>query len=408
MALREGHAVRRAARRRPQGQLRPDRPGAVPGAVHPARAGRGRLADPPPVLRATTASCSPRSRSWSTGPAAGTSWSTTRRSSTSTTQRIPADVVSGRHFDTWWKKARREQPGPAHLHPRPAGQRRTRPGSTRTTTRTTWQADGVTPAADLPVRAGHARPTASPCDIPLPLLNQVPAESFDWQVPGLREELVTALIRSLPKAMRRNFVPVPDYARAALAAITPGEEPLLDALDPAAAPDDRGDRAAATPGSRPSCPTHLRVTFRVLDDDDEAGRRGQGPAGPATPARARRYARWWRPPRRSVARTGLTRLDLRHAAPHHRAGPRRLRGHRVPGAGRRGRHGRGEGVRLRRRGGGGALGRHPPAAAADRAVPGAVPAGAAEQRGEAGAEPQPARRRAGADRGRGRARPSTG
>ena len=49
------------------------------------------------------------------------------------------------------------------------------------------------------------------------MLNQVAADGFDWQVPGLRDDLVTALIRSLPKAVRRNFVPVPDYVAAVLA-----------------------------------------------------------------------------------------------------------------------------------------------------------------------------------------------
>ena len=39
-----------------------------------------------------------------------------------------------------------------------------------------------------------------------------PAE-FGWQVPGLREELVTEMIRSLPKALRRDLVPAPDVAR---------------------------------------------------------------------------------------------------------------------------------------------------------------------------------------------------
>jgi ATP-dependent helicase HrpA len=45
--------------------------------------------------------------------------------------------------------------------------------------------------------------------IPLVELNQVAAAGFDWQIPGLREDLVTALIRSLPKSVRRNLVPVP-------------------------------------------------------------------------------------------------------------------------------------------------------------------------------------------------------
>ena len=51
-------------------------------------------------------------------------------------------------------------------------------------------------------------------DIPLPVLNQVSANGFDWQVPALREALVIALIKSLPKAWRRNFVPAPNYPHA--------------------------------------------------------------------------------------------------------------------------------------------------------------------------------------------------
>lgn len=50
--------------------------------------------------------------------------------------------------------------------------------------------------------------------IPLSLLNQVKEEGFDWQIPGLREELIIALIKSLPKSLRRNFVPAPNYAQA--------------------------------------------------------------------------------------------------------------------------------------------------------------------------------------------------
>ena len=48
--------------------------------------------------------------------------------------------------------------------------------------------------------------------IPVAVLNQVQPVGFDWQVPGLREELVAELIRSLPKALRRNLVPVADTA----------------------------------------------------------------------------------------------------------------------------------------------------------------------------------------------------
>ena len=52
--------------------------------------------------------------------------------------------------------------------------------------------------------------------VPLSLLNQLDPGPFSWQVPGLRAELATELIRSLPKAIRRNFVPAPEFARRAL------------------------------------------------------------------------------------------------------------------------------------------------------------------------------------------------
>src|SRR5690606_26359878 len=68
-------------------------------------------------------------------------------------------------------------------------------------------------------------------DIPVATLNQVDDQDFSWLVPGLREELVTHLIRSLPKNLRVSFVPAPDTSRRFLAAVPPGEEPLLDALE---------------------------------------------------------------------------------------------------------------------------------------------------------------------------------
>jgi ATP-dependent helicase HrpA len=174
-------------------------------------------------------------------------------------RRIPAHVTSARHFDTWWKKARAATPdlltfspdqltGPGAGHVRPAdypdrwGQfplsYEFAPGDPR---------DGVT------------------VDIPLATLNQVRADTFGWQVPGLREELVTELIRSLPKQLRVNFVPAPDVARTVLDQLDPDGD-LLDQLG-AALTRLRGvpvPRDAWDPGKLPA---HLRVTFRVKDGD---------------------------------------------------------------------------------------------------------------------------------------------
>ncbi|SCG62682.1 ATP-dependent helicase HrpA [Micromonospora echinaurantiaca] len=181
-------------------------------------------------------------------------------------ERIPADVVSGRHFDAWWKKTRRDRPE-LLTFTRELLVNAGRGGVDEADYPDEWSADGVN--LPLTYRFEPGTPTDGvTVDIPLPLLNQVPAESFDWQVPGLREELVVALIRSLPKAVRRNFVPVPDYARAALAAMPAGEEPLLDALTRqlrrmtgVTVPRDAWDLE--------KLPAHLRVSFRVLDEENK-------------------------------------------------------------------------------------------------------------------------------------------
>ena len=66
--------------------------------------------------------------------------------------------------------------------------------------------------------------------VPLPLLNQVSQGQVDWLVPGLIEEKLVALIKGLPKSLRRQFVPVPDFARRALQVMQPSDQPLHQAL----------------------------------------------------------------------------------------------------------------------------------------------------------------------------------
>ena len=66
--------------------------------------------------------------------------------------------------------------------------------------------------------------------VPVEVLARLGGDGFAWQVPALREELVTALIKSLPKDLRRNFVPAPDTARAVLPDLNPGDGSLLEEL----------------------------------------------------------------------------------------------------------------------------------------------------------------------------------
>jgi ATP-dependent helicase HrpA len=178
-------------------------------------------------------------------------------------QRVGEEVVSARHFDTWWKKTRRDQPDLLNFekamlinsaaedvlesdYPDIWAQ-----GSLRFAL--TYQFE---PGADADGVTVH---------IPLPVLNQVVPDGFDWQVPGLREELVTALIKSLPKQLRRNFVPAPDHAKLVLSRVNPSDGPLLDVLA-AELEDLRGVAVPPDAWQLSSVPEHLRVTFRVVDD----------------------------------------------------------------------------------------------------------------------------------------------
>ncbi|WP_257721083.1 ATP-dependent RNA helicase HrpA [Lacimicrobium alkaliphilum] len=104
--------------------------------------------------------------------------------------------------------------------------------------------------------------------IPLPLLNQVVNKGFDWHVPGLREELITALIRGLPKRMRRNFVPAPDYAKACMQRIEPCDTPFLDALTQTLK-KITGVEVPEEDWQWQSLPVHLQMHFKVVDEKDQ-------------------------------------------------------------------------------------------------------------------------------------------
>ncbi|MDX2601551.1 ATP-dependent RNA helicase HrpA [Streptomyces caniscabiei] len=178
-------------------------------------------------------------------------------------QRVPDHVVSGAHFDSWWKHKRHEQPDfldfEREMLIRESAEAVTKddyPDSWRQGQlkfRVTYQFE---PGADADGVTVH---------IPLQVLNQVTDEGFDWQIPGLREEVVTELIRSLPKPIRRNYVPAPNFARRFLDAAVPLQEPLPVTM---ARELKRMVGVPVTPEdfdwSR--VPDHLKITFRIVDE----------------------------------------------------------------------------------------------------------------------------------------------
>ncbi len=184
---------------------------------------------------------------------------------------IPAEVVSGRHFDSWWKKASRAQPDLLDF--------------TEEMLRTE-QADAVDPeaypdhveAGGLTLPLSYAfepgkRDDGITVDVPAAALHQIDPTPFTWQVPGRREELVTALIKTLPKNIRRLYSPAPDHARAVLARLTDTTEPLLDGLERELG-RMRNITIPREAWELDRLPEHLTVTFRVLDDRGREVARG--------------------------------------------------------------------------------------------------------------------------------------
>ena len=102
-------------------------------------------------------------------------------------------------------------------------------------------------------------------NLPLALLNAVPAARCEWLVPGLLAEKAAELIRGLPKSLRRNFVPAPDFARAFVEAETARDEPLAVALAAFLA-RATGVAVSAADFAAGELPAHLSMRFRVHDE----------------------------------------------------------------------------------------------------------------------------------------------
>ncbi len=178
-------------------------------------------------------------------------------------QRIGMEVVSGRHFDTWWKTQPqdslnfeksmliKEGAGNISAHDYPNFWHQ---GNIKL--RVTYQFEPGTDADGVTVH------------IPLPLLNQVSEQGFDWQIPGIRRELIMALIKSLPKPLRRNFVPAPNYADALMGRIEPFEMPLLDAMEKELRKMS-GVTLSREDWQLDQVPDHLKMTFRIVDDKNK-------------------------------------------------------------------------------------------------------------------------------------------
>nr|WP_155912292.1 ATP-dependent RNA helicase HrpA [Mycolicibacterium sp. CBMA 361] len=174
-------------------------------------------------------------------------------------QRLSESAVSARHFDAWWKTQRHKTPDLLTM---------TRADLLRADTDADqpdiWQTGDLALPLSYRFEPGAVDDGVT-VHVPVEVLARLGGDGFAWQVPALREELVTALIKSLPKDVRRNFVPAPDTARAVLPDLNPGDGSLLEELQRELrrrsgilVPIDAFDLSKV--------PDHLRVTFAVEKD----------------------------------------------------------------------------------------------------------------------------------------------
>ncbi len=176
--------------------------------------------------------------------------------------RVPEEVTSGHHFDRWWREARRAD-GDLLTYPRALLLRggvevdpRARPG--------TWKQGGL--RLELTYRFEPGAPDDGvTVHVPLAALGRLRPVGFDWLVPAFRAELLTALIRGLPKELRKPVVPVPDLVAEILGGVKPRSAPLLEVLS-AELERRRGVRVPAAAWRPDELPAHLRMTFSVEDE----------------------------------------------------------------------------------------------------------------------------------------------
>ena len=187
-------------------------------------------------------------------------------------QRLPQDIVSGAHFERWWKALPADELNNLALTEQDVLQRSLDDSAAEQYPdylewegvsyplsyqfEPTGQDDGVT------------------LQVPVMALKQLPSQRLEWLVPGLVREKCIALVKGLPKAIRRNFVPVPDFVDAALDNLSPSNEPLTRKL---------GEQLRRMTGvsiddsawQQVELPAHLEMIVKVVDDQGKVLAQGR-------------------------------------------------------------------------------------------------------------------------------------
>ncbi len=181
-------------------------------------------------------------------------------------ERIPADIYNGMAFEKWLKSVQQSNPELLYLQKQELMRHEAEhisegqfPG--------TMELNGVTLKLDYHFEPGHVEDGVTVV-VPLAILGQLHEQSFDYLVPGLLRDKIIALIKCLPKTLRKLFVPVPDYADAFLAA---GCDRTLLLIESLSAHMQKINRIAIKHDDwqLDNLPDFYRMNFRVIDQDNK-------------------------------------------------------------------------------------------------------------------------------------------
>ncbi|OCX19120.1 ATP-dependent RNA helicase HrpA [Stutzerimonas xanthomarina] len=178
--------------------------------------------------------------------------------------RLPTDIYQTASFENWYKRESQKNPQLLVMREEDVLARDARE-VTAAQYPDTLRIGELQLPLDYHFEPNHPRDGVT-LRVPAPLLPQLRAERLDWLVPGLIEAKAVALVRNLPKAIRKNFVPVPDFVGAALGKIAFGDGALPEALGRellrmtgARVPDEAWAEAAA------GLDSHLKMNIEVVD-----------------------------------------------------------------------------------------------------------------------------------------------
>ncbi len=181
-------------------------------------------------------------------------------------QRIDKSVISAKHFDSWWKTKQKTDPDFLNFEKNMLINQSAQSVNLNDFP-DFWYQDQLKLPLSYQFDIGDKRDGVT-ITIPINILNQVKNRGFDWQVPGFREDLVIALIKSLPKSLRKNLVPAPNYAQAFLNRVGATDQPLLETLETEFR-KMTGVKITNEDWQLDQIPDYLKMSFSIVDNNKE-------------------------------------------------------------------------------------------------------------------------------------------